>query len=137
MAKANIVTPDGTTINLEGTSDEIAALVAKFGLIGKAAAPAAAAAVPAAAAAPLAAKSRPAKAKSSAKGKANGVQAVITEMVDEDFFKKPQLFTAIRAQLEQDAHFYGRAAVGQAMIRAVKAKQLRRIKQNGKWAYVV
>jgi hypothetical protein len=132
MVKAHITTKDGTTINLDGTADEVAALVAKFGLMSKTAATADAAPQPAAAK-PATVK---AKAKSGGKSRKAGVQAIVTEMVGDGYFKQPKLLGAVRTELEQGAHFYTRPAVGKALERAMRSKQLRRIKQGGKWAYV-
>jgi hypothetical protein len=140
MAKANITTPDGTTINLEGTSDEIAALMAKFGLV-KSPAPVAAAAAPASIEPVTPAKSRGARKKrggkttGARKGKA-GPAALIAEMIANGSFKKPKLFSDIRSELAQSGYYYSRTSIGPAVKRALINRELRRIKQDGKWAYV-
>jgi hypothetical protein len=131
MAKANITTPDGTTINLEGTSDEIAALVTKFGLVSKSATPAAAAA-PLRAATPAATS----KAKPARKGKV-GPAALIAEMIESGGFQKPKLFSEIRAELAQGGYHYERTSINPALNRALRNRELRRIKKDGHWAYVV
>jgi hypothetical protein len=58
-------------------------------------------------------------------------------MIGDGDFKKPKLLGEVRAALEQGGHFYTRMSVSTALLRAVKAKELRRIKLKGKWAYVI
>jgi hypothetical protein len=131
MAKAHITTKDGTTINLEGTAEEVATLVAKFEITGKSAGHGQTTA-PARTSKKAGAK----KAKAKSGGK-TGVQSILSEMIGDGDFKKPKLLGEVRAALEQGGHFYTRMSVSTALLRAVKAKELRRIKLKGKWAYVI
>jgi hypothetical protein len=80
MAKANLVLPDGTKVNIEGTADEVATLLARFS------------GTPAPAPAPAATK--PARRKKSAKSgkkdtqsKRKGPQTLIEDLIQENFFK--------------------------------------------------
>jgi hypothetical protein len=133
MAKAHITTKEGTTINLEGTPDEVAALVAKFGLISKSASPAEAAESQR----EISSANPPRKAKARSKGAAKGtITSLIADMISDGVFKKPRLAGDIRKDLEQAAHFFDRMTVNTALRRAVKKKELRRIKQGKNWAYV-
>jgi hypothetical protein len=57
-------------------------------------------------------------------------------MIGNGFFKKPKGQGIVKSELEQQGHFYSRMSVGTALLRAVKGRELRRIKEGKNWAYV-
>ena len=88
MAKAQLTTTDGVKVTVEGTPDEVAALVAKLG-----------GGTPSHPKREVVARSR----KSAAKA---GPVSLITDLIDGGFFKKPKELSAIRLALEEQGHFY-------------------------------
>src|SRR5258705_12761294 len=126
MAKANLTLKNGTTVEIEGTADEVGILLdrfngtAGFGGKGHAAAPAPAA-----------------KAKSSGRFRArNGPKPRILELIEEEFFKKPKGLGDLKLELEVRGHFYELNALSTPILRLVKDRTLRRIKDNGAWKYI-
>jgi len=118
MAKAHITTPDGVTIKIDGTSDEIAALVAKFRST-------------------VSGNARPARA---GKKQRKGVQKVqlvdlVDSLIDGGFFKTPRDLAAVRSALAEMGHHYPITTLSPAMLRKVRKRDLRRLKQNKRWIY--
>lgn len=117
MAKAHITTKEGTKITIEGSPDEVAALVARFEGKTKAVA------------------KRGDEKKSRGSGKAS-LTSLISDLLDGDFFKKPKELSAIRLVLEEQGHFYPATTLSPVMLRLVRKRALRRIKDNKRWVYV-
>jgi hypothetical protein len=118
MAKAHITTKDGTKVTIEGTPQEVAALVAQMkGGISK---------EPAIAKAASKHKSRP---------KATPIN-LISELIDGGFFKKPKELSVIKVALEEQGHYYPATSLSPALLRLVRKRNLRRIKDKKRWLYV-
>ena len=122
MAKANLTTSSGLKITVEGTPEEVAALVQKLEGEGPAAKKSASAAA--------AARSRKA---TTAKA---GPASLIAELIDGGFFKTPQELGAIRMALQESGHYYPVTTLSPLMLRFVRNRQLRRIKDKKRWQYV-
>jgi len=60
----------------------------------------------------------------------------MTELIDEGFFKKPKELGAIKTALEERGHYYPATSLSPALIRLVRAKTMRRIKEKKHWVYV-
>jgi hypothetical protein len=118
MAKAHIITPDGVTIKIDGTTDEIAALVAKFRSTVKIAA------------------TPPGRGKNRRKG-VQKVQLVdlVDSLIDGGFFKTPRDLAAVKAALAEMGHHYPVTTLSPAMLRKVRKRSLRRLKQDKRWVY--
>lgn len=118
MAKAHITTKDGTKVTIEGTPQEVAALVAQMkGGISK---------EPAMTKSPSKHKSRP---------KATPIN-LISELIDGGFFKKPKELSVIKVALEEQGHYYPATSLSPALLRLVRKRNLRRIKDKKRWLYV-
>ena len=117
MAKAHISLDNGTKVTVEGTPAEVAALIAQFG----------SGATPA----KHAKQSMPRK--STAK---SGPVNLLSELIDGGFFKKPKELGAIKTALEEQGHFYPVTTLSPALLRLVRKKQIRRIKDKKRWLYV-
>jgi hypothetical protein len=118
MAKAHITTPDGVTIKIDGTTDEIAALVAKFR-------------------SPVQIAARPPV---GGKNRRKGVQKVqlvdmIDSLLDGGFFKTPRDLAAVRSALAEMGHHYPMTTLSGVMLRKVRKRGLRRLKQDKRWVY--
>jgi hypothetical protein len=119
MAKALITMRDGATVTIEGSQDEVAELLARFNGQSSSAAP------------PSQAASRQQhhKSKSTPMG-------LILELVGEGFFREPKELGAIRLALKEKGHFYPVTTLSPLMLRLVRRKELRRIKDQKRWTYV-
>jgi hypothetical protein len=115
MAKARLTTKSGTVITIEGTQEEVAGLIAQFG------------------AARPAASSRKRHPPSNAK---SGPVALISELIDGGFFKKPKELGAIKLALEEQGHYYPVTTLSPLLLRLVRKRELRRIKDKKRWLYV-
>lgn len=124
MAKANLVLPDGTKVDIDGTADEVATLLARF------AAPAAAAAA------------RPAQTEARAgdssrvRGPRKGQRTLIIELVDNGFFKQKRSLADVQRKLEESGHIFAQQSLSTPMLRLTRDKTLRRIKEKDGWVYV-
>jgi hypothetical protein len=121
MPKATIATPSGAKVTIEGTNDEVVALVARFEGWGQAE------------------QAHPAKAaRSSSQSKSKPtLTGLISEMIGGGFFKEPKHLGALKDELEQNGQFYPVTTLSPAMLRLVRSRQLRRIKDSkGRWSYV-
>jgi len=116
MAKAQITAPDGTTIRVTGTPEEIAAVVQELRQQQ------------------TTSRADGAKAR---KPRTPRLQLVdlIESLADGDFFRKPKDLAAIKAALEELGHHYPVTTLSGAMLRQVRKRNLRRIKQDKRWLY--
>ena len=72
-----------------------------------------------------------------ARGKVRSTPSgVIGELIESGFFKKPKELSAIKDALEERGHFYPVTTLSPTVLRLVKKKELRRIKEDKRWKYV-
>ncbi len=118
MAKAHIITKDGTKVTIEGTPQEVASLVTQLkGGIPQ--------------------TSVISKTTKKHKGQAKATPVnLISEFIDGGFFKKPKELGAIKIALEEQGHYYPVTSLSPALLRLVRKRQLRRIKDKKRWLYV-
>jgi hypothetical protein len=122
MAKAHYTTKSGAVVTIEGTPQEVAELVAQ--LEGTT---------------PRKAENGAPARKGAAKGKALSKPTPVTlisELIDGGFFKKPKGLGEIKSALEESGHFYPVTSLSPTVLRFVRKRQLRRIKENKRWLYV-
>jgi len=115
MAKAQIVTENGTKVTIEGDVDEVANLVRQFDRSASPTLPAA---------------------KVVRDGAKAGPQDRVLSLATSGFFKRPQGLAAIRAALEEQGHFYPVTTLSPVLLRLVRSRNLRRIKAGNVWSYV-
>jgi len=118
MAKANITMPDGTKMQVEGSPDEISALVRRLQGAG----------------APRS------KAPGKGQGKRQRLRLVdhIEELINKGFFKTPRGLGEIRDKLREMGHAYPLTTLSPAMLRKVRSRDLRRLRESkagNKWKY--
>jgi hypothetical protein len=115
MAKAHIETAEGVNIRLEGTPDEIAAVLKDIKEV----------------------KGKPGAARKGKAGKTGKVTVagLADELRDEEFFKKPKTLSEIKTRLADLGHAYPTTALSGPMQTEVKKKRLRRFKEKGKYVY--
>lgn len=131
MAKANLVLPDGTKVTIDGTADEVAALLDRFSSTGD----------------------DTTKRRSSRTGrrtgstgrktttkkttaKRTGPTDYIRDLIDEGYFKTKREIGTVRDKLEERARIYPVTSISGPLYRLVKKKELRRIREEGAWKYV-
>lgn len=120
MAKAQITLPDGVAVTISGTPDEISAVVAR--LQGKP-------------------QPRPSsggateKAKPKRSNRRLQLPDLIANLIDGGFFKKPKDLAAVKHALEEMGHHYPVTSLSGAMLRQVRTRNLRRLKQDKRWMY--
>lgn len=115
MAKAHITTKEGTSITIEGTPAEVAAITEKLG-----AAPAQSL--------QNGSKRRQSKLKPTPMG-------LLGSLIDGNFFRKPKDLAAVKAALEEMGHVYPVTTLSPILLRLVRKRQLRRIKEKNRWLY--
>ena len=101
MAKAHIALGDGTKITIEGTPDEVAALVSKLSTSS-----------------PPSSKEKKRSGEKSGQGTSKSKQGpvdLISELIDGGFFKKPKELGAIRLALEEQGHYYPATTLSPAL----------------------
>ncbi len=120
MAHAKFTTQDGISIDLEGTPEELAAVVERLR------------------------RGRDAEAqpgrkstahKQTARGKAD-LPELIEDLRSEEFFSQPKGLGALRTKLGEMGHHYPLTTLSGAMQTEAKKRRLRRYKENGKYVYV-
>lgn len=124
MAKINIKTKNGGVINIEGTPSEVKELTSYFGYL-------------------VLHKDHVSKktlTHSKIKNKIRQSKptptSLIGDLIDGGFFKKPIELSAVKTALEEHGHYYPITTLSPVMLRFVRSRQLRRIKQNKRWLYV-
>lgn len=117
MAKAHIETPDGVRVRLEGTPEEIAAVLRDAKI--KAGAD----------------TGRKAKVKTKTKKGRMTLPALLEELRNEGFFKKAKPMNDIKKRLADLGHSYPLTALSGPLRREVRNRCLRRFRENGKYVY--
>jgi hypothetical protein len=121
MPRATVATPSGSTITIEGSDDEIVGLIARIEGLGERT--------------PLPPADAPRT--NSTKKNRQTLTGLISEMISSGFFREPKLLGELKTELEQSGHFYPLTTLSPTMLRLVKSRQLRRIKDaRGRWTYV-
>ncbi len=118
MAKAQVTTPNGISVKVEGTPAEILTIIQDLEKEhGKAV------------------KSAP-KTRSLGGGRSRSSLAdLLSSLADGGFFKTPRDLAAIKAALAQAGHHYPVTTLSGAMLTKVRKRELRRLKEEGRWLY--
>lgn len=118
MAKAHIKIKNGTTITIEGTPREVADLMERFKE------------------GPLRLAKKRSADKDSKRTEKVTLGDMISELIDGGFFKKPKGLGEVKMVLEEQGHFYPVTTLSPILLRQVRRRELRRIKNKKRWAYV-
>jgi hypothetical protein len=130
VAKANVVLADGTKVTIEGTAEEVAALLQRIS---------GGAPQPSGSATSKGTKGRRGKStakRGTAKTKVKGPADYIRELVAENYFKTKRGLGDVQKKLEERAHIYPVTHLSPVLFRLARARELRRIKEGGTWKYV-
>jgi hypothetical protein len=128
VAKANIVLPGGTKVTIEGTAEEVATLLEKFSADTTTSAP----------------RRTASKSKGSTKSGGDkkkpkarkGPTGLILALRDDGFFKARKTLPDIQKKLEEQGHIYAQTSLSPVLVRLVRSKELRRLKEKKGWVYV-
>lgn len=120
MPKAVITTKQGATVAIEGSHEEVLALVALFDQ-GTA----------------QSVNEAPARGKNSPNSKGKPTLALLlSDLIGGGFFSTPKRLNAVREALEERGHFYPVTTLSPVLLRLVRKKEMRRLKDKGHWTYV-
>jgi len=121
MAKANLVLPDGTTVAIEGTADDVAILLSKFSQSSGA-------------------ERKKHRSRTSSSGgtkkKKDGPTGLIIELSNEGYFKSKRTLGDIQKKLEERGHIYAITTISPCLTRLTKKRTLRRLREKKGWVYV-
>ena len=115
MPKAHITTREGITITIDGTSKEIVALLED-----------------------LKEKATPHElTRKRTRTRSGPVLLVdlIAALKDGGFFKKPRDLASVKSALAEMGHHYPVTTLSPIMLRQVRRRYLRRIREKGRWLY--
>lgn len=118
MAKAHITTPEGIDMKLEGTPQELAAVLKDLKRSSQTRA---------------VVKTEQNKAKRQC-GRVT-VGRLIDELKDEGFFKQPKALGDVKKRLGELGHHYPVTTLSGRMQEHVKKRNLRRFKEKGRYVY--
>jgi hypothetical protein len=62
--------------------------------------------------------------------------SLVSDLADAGFFKKPKELGIVKTALEEQGHFYPVTTLSPTLLRFVRQKRLRRIKEGKRWLYV-
>ena len=115
MANARISMPDGVSVEVDGTPEEVAAVLEKL----------------------QARKSGKIPQRTTPPGKSRGeIPSLIEHLKAEEFFKTPRGLADVRNKLAEIGHHYPVTTLSGAMQSQTRSRSLRRFKQGGKYVYV-
>jgi hypothetical protein len=119
LLKAVVNTRSGSTVTIEGSQEEVADLLAwlESDKSGQK-------------------KSEGVRAPIRSDGAARSTPAgLLAELIEEGFFSQPKELGEVRLALQEGGHFYPVTTLSPLMLRLVRKKQLRRIKDKKRWTY--
>lgn len=119
MPKAVIATATGATISIEGTQEEILAMVTRLEgqLTG-------------------AREGQPIRSEAEIAKRRSPLVSLLLDLLAEGFLREPRELGVVGAALAERGHFYPATTLSPALLRLVRQKKLRRLKQKGRWVYV-
>jgi len=118
MPRAKIITPTGATIVIEGSTKEVAELVGKIEGIPRG----------------FESSQRASGGKKQQRAK-DSLTGLIASLIDGGFFKKPKDLAAVKLRLDEMGHVYPVTTLSPSMLRRVRSRDLRRLKQDNRWFY--
>jgi len=115
MAKAHITTLEGVKITLDGTPKEIAAVIEDLDA--------------------KAAKGGRTPRRARAQSGRVLLGDLLASLKDGGFFKKPKDLASVKSALEEMGHHYPVTTLSPVLLRQVRHRNLRRIREKGRWMY--
>jgi hypothetical protein len=119
MAKAILTLPDGTVVSIKGSIEEIDRIMS---LHEKSAQLKDSKTIPVG--------------KIKRKSPIIGPKGRIQELKEGGFFKEKRSIADIQEKLEENGHIYAQTSLSPTLVRLVREKVLRRVKEDSAWMYV-
>ena len=107
----------GAVVTIEGTGDEVADLLARFS-------------------GPEQNGRQSGSGRKTESGARPTPASLIDELIHDGFFSQPKGLGAVRVALQEKGHFYPVTTLSPLMLRLVRKRDLRRLKDKGHWTYV-
>jgi hypothetical protein len=128
MARASLLLPTGTTVEIEGTAEEVAELLSLYARLS----------VPVESRKDKRGLGLTALANTSGKPKAprKGPKAYVLQLHQSGFFDEKRSLPQVQEKLEAEGHIYPQSSLSTPLIRLVRSRVLRRLKEDGAWVYV-
>ncbi len=118
MAKARITKPSGTTVVIEGSPEEVAELVKRIEGGSN-----------------LARAQKQSDVRGKPKKGKPTLSDYLVDLIEAGFFKEPKDLSAVQKRLAEMGHVYPVTTLSPILLRRVRGRELRRLKQNGRWYY--
>ena len=115
MATANIDLPNGTKVQIEGTTEEINRIIQYYGHSGKDMT-----------SEPTRSTGRPSR----------GAMQHLRDLIRENYFKEKRSLSDVQIKLEELGRIYPQTHISTPLRRLVRNKELRRIRESKNWVYV-
>jgi len=126
MIKAHLTLPNGTKIHMEGDQEDIEKIISTFSdKTSNQTKPA-----------EKSPKRIKPKGQFRKRNALSGPKHLIINLIETNFFKERRKLSVIRTKLEEAGHIYPVTTISPALVRLVREKQLRRLKESGDWVYV-
>jgi hypothetical protein len=119
MTKAEITLPSGAKVMLEGTDAEIKDLIDYYAGGRRET---------------ISAKHRPDS--KIVPRPSSGPIGLVRDLIAEGFFREKRSLGAIQQRLAEAGHLYPQTTLSPTMLKLLKRRELRRIRDKGAWAYV-
>lgn len=123
MAKAEIFTNTGAKILIDGSVEEISAIISIYNDKNNKLTD------------PIKNKSNRIKTNKGL-GSSSTLVSYILELRDTGFFDTPKKTALVKERLDQDSHFYPMQSISTCLINRNAKKELKRVKDGKQWAYV-
>jgi hypothetical protein len=117
MPKAVYSAPSGATITVEGTQDEVVSVLRLLEATAKSP------------------TETPQDSPILRQGRTTPM-GLLVGMMSRGFFNQPRELGAVKVALEEEGQFYPTTTLSPLMLRLVRRRELRRIKEKGRWMYV-
>ena len=128
MTRATLTLPNGTKVTVEGDPAEIEAILRSFGAAGVESVRDAIARAESAA--------PPTHSRRQTAREPGGPTGHIRNLKTEGFFREKRSLTEIRKKLEEIGHIYASHDLSPRLVRLVRERELRRVREAGTWKYV-
>jgi hypothetical protein len=125
MPKAKFTLPDGTVVTIEGTTEEVARLLKVYAPSGDTQGEL-----------PDVAASKKTDESKTKRKTPRGPTGHIRALIKENFFKSRRTLPDIQKKLEEQGHIYAQSSLSPVLVRLVRNRELRRLKDKKGWVYV-
>ena len=120
MAKAHILLKSGSKVTIEGTTEEVAALTRELAGVGSL---------------PLDRGPKIPKSADRPRRQKATPSNLVASLIDGGFFRKPKDLGAVKAALHELGRVFPVTTLSPVMLRLVRRRQLRRVKDKKRWVY--